>query len=128
MAVWKTKINIYLNKFDFTRPNGIFSNLNKRIPCRKLSYASVVPRVLLANNQDALSRTQVQVKVWLSRRVWAKLLTETLLLKEAPRPARPKRFPMPVVLSSALDCKFFLLYVCYITMCPDSKWDSLMTL
>ena len=108
MAVWKTKIIIYLNKFDFTRPNGIFSNLNKRIPCRKLSYASVVPRVLLANNQDALSRTQVQVKVWLSKRVWAKLLTETPLSKEAPpRPARPKRFPMPVVLSSALDCKFF---------------------
>ena len=57
------KINIYLKKFDFTRPNVILSNLNKRIPCRKLSYASVVPRVLLANNQDALSRTQVQVKV-----------------------------------------------------------------
>ena len=124
------KTNIYLNKFDFTRPNRIFSNLNKRISCRKLSYASVVPPVLLANNQDALSHTQVQVKVWLLRRVWAKLLTETPLSKEAPpRPARPKRFPIPVVLSSALDCKFvfsfyftFAILQCVRTQSEIVQW------
>ena len=75
--------------------------------------------VALANNQDALSRTQVQVKVWLSRRVWvplAKAAAETTAKEAPPAERRPKRFPMPVVLSSARDCKLFLLYVCYLLL------------